>query len=232
MKVINFSGGKSSALMTILTYEKGDLVLFTDTGREVPETYKFINDFEINENIKVTKIKHELSFSELFQKKGILPNREYRLCTVELKIKTAKRFLRKNHEFKNYDWLIGFRSDEQKRIKNYSTGVNYLTPKFPLNELGITKEYVNEFWSKKNYTLEIPHILGNCNLCFLKGKNAIINIMRKYPEYAKEWIEDELKTGHTYIKGISYSQMLEISKVDLFADLNEIEPAFNCSCTN
>lgn len=232
MKVINFSGGKSSALMTILSYEKGDLVLFTDTGREVPETYKFISDFANNENIPVVITRHEKSFSELFQSQNILPNQNLRLCTIQMKIKTAKRYLRKNFEFRNYEWLIGFRSDEQKRIKSYSTGVNYLTPKFPLNELGITKEYVNEYWSQKDYTLEIPPILGNCNLCFLKGKNAIINIMRKYPDYAKEWIEDELKTGHTYIKGISYSQMLQMSKVDLFADLEEIESAFNCSCTN
>lgn len=108
MKVINFSGGKSSALMTILTYEKGDLVLFTDTGREVPETYDFINNFEKFENIPVTKIKHEKSFSELFQSQNILPNQNLRLCTIQLKIKTAKRFLRKNFEFKKYDWLIGF----------------------------------------------------------------------------------------------------------------------------
>ena len=38
---------------------------------------------------------------------------------------------------------------------------------------------------------------------FLKGKNAIINILRSYPELAKEWIEDEelskLKGGGTHI---------------------------------
>ena len=43
-RVINFSGGKTSALMTIMNYREGDLVIFTDTGREHPKTYKFIND--------------------------------------------------------------------------------------------------------------------------------------------------------------------------------------------
>jgi hypothetical protein len=31
IRVINFSGGKTSALMTILNYRKGDLVIFADT---------------------------------------------------------------------------------------------------------------------------------------------------------------------------------------------------------
>ena len=45
-RVINFSGGKTSAYMTITEYKLGDLVIFCDTGREHSKTYKFINDFE------------------------------------------------------------------------------------------------------------------------------------------------------------------------------------------
>jgi 3'-phosphoadenosine 5'-phosphosulfate sulfotransferase (PAPS reductase)/FAD synthetase len=43
-RVINFSGGKTSAYMTIKYYKPGDLVIFCDTGREHFKTYKFIND--------------------------------------------------------------------------------------------------------------------------------------------------------------------------------------------
>lgn len=46
VRLINFSGGKTSAYMTIKNYREGDYVVFTDTGREHPKTYKFINDFE------------------------------------------------------------------------------------------------------------------------------------------------------------------------------------------
>ena len=44
-RIINFSGGKTSAYMTIQEYKEGDLVIFCDTGREHTKTYKFINDF-------------------------------------------------------------------------------------------------------------------------------------------------------------------------------------------
>ena len=41
-RIINFSGGLSSAYMTILEYNpKTDYVVFCDTGREHPKTYEF-----------------------------------------------------------------------------------------------------------------------------------------------------------------------------------------------
>jgi hypothetical protein len=71
------------------------------------------------------------------------------------------------------------------------------------------------------------------------GKNAIINILRSYPELAKEWIEDEelskLKgKGHTYFEDTTYKQLLNYAENDLFKgqDLSDLNPAFNCSCTN
>ena len=59
--VFNFSGGKTSAYMVIHYWKPGDLVIFTDTGREHPKTYKFIHDFEAHENIPVIKISYKNS---------------------------------------------------------------------------------------------------------------------------------------------------------------------------
>ena len=241
IRVINFSGGKTSALMTILNYRQGDLVIFADTGREHEKTYKFIHDFEAFENIPIIKVMHDGGFRGMLEKGGFktMPNRVKRICTLELKIKTAKRWLRKNYGKQDYEWLVGFRADEERRVKKYNSLVNYIHPKFPLYDQGIDKAMVNDYWSKKPYTLEIPAILGNCTLCFLKGKNAIINIMRSYPELAKEWIEDEelsksLGKGHTYFEDTTYKQLLNLAQNDLFKgqDLNQLDAAYNCSCTN
>ena len=241
IRVINFSGGKTSALMTILNYRQGDLVIFADTGREHEKTYKFIHDFEAFENIPIIKVMYEGGFRAMLEKGGFktMPNRVKRICTLELKIKTAKRWLRKNYGKQDYEWLVGFRADEERRVKKYNSFVNYIYPKFPLYDQGIDKAMVNDYWSKKSYTLEIPPILGNCTLCFLKGKNAIINIMRSYPELAKEWIEDEefsksIGKGHTYFEDTTYKQLLNLAQNDLFKgqDLNQLDAAYNCSCTN
>lgn len=158
---------------------------------------------------------------------------------MELKIKTAKRWLRANYGKQDYEWLVGFRADEERRVKGYQKRVQYIHPVFPLYEQGVTKDEVNNYWAKKSYNLEIPAILGNCTLCFLKGKNAIISILQNYPELAKEWIEDEelskqLGKGHTYLTGITYKEMLNIAQNKKLSktDISLVQPAFNCSCTN
>lgn len=58
-RVFNFSGGRTSAFMVIHYYKPGDIVIFCDTGREHPKTYKFINDFEAYEQIPIIRLQHE-----------------------------------------------------------------------------------------------------------------------------------------------------------------------------
>lgn len=249
-RVFNFSGGKTSALMTIRGYQPGDIVLFTDTKMEHPKTYKFINDFEAHEGIPVQRAVYTNKnfpglegFEALISYKKYLPNREQRFCTEELKINTAKRYLR-NLGIRKFENFIGFRADEERRVKAYTPKFKNVHTSFPLYEQGVNKAMVNEYWSKKSYTLEIPAILGNCTLCFLKGQNNIINILKQYPELAQEWISLENmeknhlnhKTGGrydaTFIKGVKYETLLSWAKMNqsLF-DLDIAEPAFNCSCT-
>ena len=240
-RVINFSGGLSSAYMTILEYNPDtDYVLFCDTGREHPKTYKFINDFEAYENIPVIRLGNSTAFTDYLSKRDFedIPNRVKRSCTIELKVKVARRWCRKNIGMK-YVNMLGFRSDEQKRILSNKKRWVQVEQKFPLNERSINKSMVKNYWNNKPYTLEIPSILGNCTLCFNKGKNAIINILRHDPSLAKEWIEDEqksaLKYGHTYLNGITIQECLDIAmQPDLFStkDLEDITPSYNCSCTS
>jgi hypothetical protein len=232
IKVFNFSGGRTSAMMVAENYQKGDLVIFCDTGREHPNTYKFIHDFEAFENIPVIYLKYEGGFENLIAKKKIVPNIMMRFCTIELKIKTARRYLR-SIGLTKYENIIGFRHDEQRRIANYKEHWKTVKTSFPLNDAKVTKQDVLNYWQNKPYNLQTPAILGNCDLCFLKGKNAIIQILREQPELADKWIADEKNVNGTYINGISYEKMLHLSKQPYFKqqDLFNLEPAFNCACT-
>lgn len=236
-RIINFSGGKSSALMTLLEYNsETDYVVFCDTGREHPKTYKFINDFEAHENIPIIRLGSSDSFDKLLQKRNYdaIPNLAKRFCTIELKIKVARRWARKEIGME-YQNLLGFRTDEPQRVSRNKQHWKKVKNIFPLYEKGINKEHVNQFWMTKPYNLEIPSILGNCTLCFMKGKNAIINILKHDPSLAEPWLSDEKKSKykHTYLNGITIEQCLKISQIpDLFSNinLNEMKPAFDCSC--
>ena len=237
-RVINFSGGKTSAYMTIHEYREGDLVIFCDTGREHPKTYKFINDFEAHENIPIIRLQYEGGFRRLLDKTKQVPNNFKRFCTVELKIKTARRYLR-SLGITKYENLVGFRYDEPLRVKRRKKMWKTVTDIFPLYEKKIDKQVINDYWNKKPYNLEIPSILGNCTLCFMKGKNAIMNILSTYPELADEWIKDEennkvIGGGYQYFADITIKQMRDIAQNNLFkgADLSQISPAFDCACTS
>lgn len=243
-RIFNFSGGKTSAYMTIHHRKPGDLVIFTDTGREHEKTYKFINDFEAHENIPVIRISYygaQNAFSELLKKKNykVVPNRAKRFCTDELKIKTCKRYLR-TLGIRKFENFIGFRADEKARVLKREQRFVNVIDKFPLYDDGVTKYMVNEYWKTRPYNLEIPSILGNCTLCFMKGKNAIMAILAVYPELADEWIEDEWQAqkwgkfgGHTYFPNVTIEQLRDIAQNNLFKDmpLDEIAPAFNCECS-
>ncbi len=68
-----------------------------------------------------------------------------------------------------------------------------------------------DYFANKPYDLEIPHILGNCDLCFMKGQNAIMAILKISPELADKWIEDEENPtniyGHTYFQNTTMRQL-------------------------
>jgi hypothetical protein len=231
MRVFNFSGGKTSAYMVIHYYQPGDLVIFCDTGREHEKTYKFINDFEAFENIPIIRLKYEGGFERLIKKRKAIPNQFKRFCTIELKIKTCRRYLRSIGLLK-YENFVGFRYDEPLRVKRRKQMWKQVIDRFPLFDDKIDKAQINNYWINKPYTLEIPSILGNCTLCFMKGKNAIIAILREHPELAELWIKDEQQTGHTYFKDVSIKQLLTISQNNLFSNhLSDIQPAFDCACT-
>ncbi len=244
-RVFNFSGGQSSAYMTLKHYRENDLVIFTDTAREHPKTYEFIDQFEKHEGIPIIRLKwrnEENAFRALLESRDykILPNRLHRFCTDELKVRTVKRYL-KSIGIREYQNYLGFRLDEPLRVARRRERYRYkkVHDRFPLFEDGITKEMVDAFWKTKPYRLEIPRVLGNCTLCPLKGQNAILRILSNYPELADEWVrdEDEAFARHgrriTYFQGISIRELRDMAQMNLFsnADMNAVESAFNCACT-
>jgi hypothetical protein len=238
-RVFHFSGGQSSAKMVIDNYQKGDLVIFCDTEREHPKTYKFICDFQAYENIPVIMLTMPGGWKGMLSKMKGIPNRFKRKCTLELKIKTARRYLRSLGIF-SYTQFIGFRHDEPNRVKKYRNYWKKVLTLFPLNDSRQTKPDINSYWSTKPYKLEIPSLLSNCDACFMKGEDNVIAIFTNDISMADKWINDEEDLilnplGHTYFQKYSMRQLRDIAqqfidKGKIF-DLNERVLKFNCACT-
>lgn len=234
-RVFHFSGGHSSGLMVLSNYQPGDLVIFCDTGREDPDTYRFVNDFERENGIPVIKLTGDWR-KEVIKAEQMIPNMFKRKCTINLKIKKARRYLRSIGWFR-YTQFVGFRYDEPNRVTDYKHIWQAVTTIFPLHRDRITSFEVGSFWQPISYRLKIPKILSNCDLCFLKGEAASIAIIKDDPSKADKWIEDEENkelnpNGYTYHKGKTMRQLKEIAlSMKGVVNLEDYVPKFNCACT-
>ena len=233
-------------------------VVFANTGKEAPETLEFVNDVSQKWDVPITWLELEIAeerpiwrtkivtyetasrngepFDLLLMKRPYLPNPVTRFCTSELKIKVMYRFMRKHNEYKEWSNVIGLRYDEPRRIASAKRASDYEVwdNVLPMHDAKHTVKDVTEFWSKQNFDLGLTNAYGktpagNCDLCFLKGMNTTISILKERPEMADWWIAKEKEVGHTFRKDRpSYIELLDISKnqQDLFDDDDQM----TCFC--
>lgn len=235
-------------------------VTFANTGKEAPETLDFVHEIEQKWGVKIywlelyfgeerpvyrTKIvdyetasRNGEPFEALLDRRKYLPNPVTRFCTSELKIKVMSRFMRKLQGYKNWYNVIGLRYDEPRRVASALKQYEAWTNITPMNDAKHTVEDVSEFWRKQNFDLKLTNAngktpAGNCDLCFLKGMDTTISILKERPEMADWWIKQEQKFGEhegaTFRKDRpNYIKLVEISKTqqDLFGDDDQM----TCFC--
>jgi 3'-phosphoadenosine 5'-phosphosulfate sulfotransferase (PAPS reductase)/FAD synthetase len=248
INVLSFSGGRTSAYMLYKYKEEIDLVIFCNTGKEAEGTLEFVRkcgeyfDKEIiwleynpeSENkydivCFDTANRNGKPFERLIKKDNFLPNQRMRNCTVEMKAKTIKRYLKKglNLDVHNVNMYLGIRKDEPNRYyKLKNTNRNGWENVMPLFKDNITKKDVLEFWKNQPFDLNIHSHEGNCDLCFLKGLSKKIELLREKPEIANWWIEMENTIGAKFNKNYSVTECLNMSKSQMNIFDNDIE----CFC--
>jgi len=249
MNVLSFSGGRSSAYMLSVYKDIVDLVIFCNTGKEAEGTLDFVRKcgeyfekdiiwLEYNPN---SEFKHDIinfqtasrkgePFERLIKKNNFLPNQQMRFCTVEMKAKTMKRYLKNvlKIDIRDVNMFLGIRADEPIRYhKLKNTNRNGWENVMPLYKDGTTKNDVLSYWKNQPFDLDINPHEGNCDLCFLKGLGKKVELLRQKPEIANWWIEMEQMIGGTFNKEYSVQKCLKISKsqTNLF-DSQDVE----CFC--
>jgi len=222
---IAFSGGRTSALMLHRLIEaNGDVIrdedrvqiIFTNTGREMPQTLDFVAEVGRRWQVPITWIewapgeagqRYQVTgyqgaarngepFEAMIRWKQYLPNALARFCTSELKVRPANHYLQ-NRGWKNWSVAIGFRADEAHR------GARDLRERFvrwtPLIEAGITLQDVKTFWKAAPFDLQLSSHgrtpLGNCDGCFLKSEKHQAALARDYPDRAAWWEAMEAIVG-------------------------------------
>ena len=234
--VISFSGGRTSAYMLwrILQAHGGKLpddvvVCFSNTGREMEATLRFVRAVETNWSVPVVWLeycrrdgKHATQivnfetadrtgkpFEGILSVRPMLPSPMLRYCTTQLKVRTTKRYIVSTRKWKRWTSVVGLRADEPGRVVKATDPANYKKDRWdvicPLFEAGIQEIDVLDFWRKQPFRLELkgPHE-GNCDGCFLKRKGRIARMLRDYPERMDWWAEQERQRASSlFVKATS-----------------------------
>lgn len=247
---VAFSGGRTSAYMLHSILEaNGALpervqVTFQNTGREMPETLDFVAECGKRWGVPIVWLEYRSEkpsfeivghnsasrdgapFEALVRKRKFLPNQNARFCTTELKVRTAKRYLR-SLGWDYWTNCVGMRADEPQRLK--PEGVKLPGDRWsvwqPLANAGVSKHDVAAFWRRQPFDLRLPNVggkcwLGNCDGCFLKSEANLSALARDYPERHAWWEEMEaLASSLTSGTGRHFSQRYARSDLREFMDL-------------
>lgn len=223
---ISFSGGRTSGYMLwrILQAHGGALpddvvVCFANTGREMPATLDFVRDCGAAWNVPIRWLEYrhepgkhlfiEVShnsasragepFEHVMRSRKMLPNPVMRYCTVDLKIRTMRRFLKMEMGWERWTQAVGLRADEPMRVSKAicaSTQKRNAEPGYvvcPLADAGVTESDVFQFWRAQPFDLRLRGPWeGNCDGCFLKNRAALQRMWVDHPERMDWWaiVED------------------------------------------
>ena len=131
IKFIAFGAGQCSSVLPFILDEY-DLIIFADTGWELPLTYEWI---------KIV----EKSFPDKFiWLKTTMPEIKTHppICTKEYKILPIRRYLR-SIGVKSAIKYLGMTSEENNRMKDNS--IKWIKNEYPLIELGWTRKTCQKF---------------------------------------------------------------------------------------
>lgn len=256
-EMISFSGGRSSAYMTneLLNYSRDNrVVCFCNTGKENDATLDFVNKcdllwggntvvwLEFNPDVpeKFSIVNYETAhrtndesklspFEKLIISKQFCPNPFARFCTQELKVRTIKHYLL-SIGWEHWTNIVGIRYDEPRRwmrMKTVETKERWEV-EMPMVAWRTVKADVNDFWKKMPFDLQLLPEEGNCDFCFLKGKNKIKSLIKRNPDGVKWWIRMEKLTGGQFHKNYSFETLLRF--INASPELFDIDDTIDCFC--
>ncbi|WP_151765764.1 phosphoadenosine phosphosulfate reductase domain-containing protein [Acinetobacter colistiniresistens] len=220
---ISFSGGRTSGYLTWYLLENFShlydfIVTFANTGIEHEKTLEFVRNCDkhfgfntvwlepvINPTKRVgtthkivtfeTATRGTHLFESMIEKYGI-PNKVFRHCTRELKIRPMDSYIRSLGLMpKQIPTAIGIRADESRRCANDAEQKNFVYPL--VTDHPVDKNFILEWWSKQDFDLDLEEWDGNCNMCFEKSFPKLLKQLETNPDALEFHLRMERIHGQT-----------------------------------
>ncbi|MEO5360581.1 MAG: phosphoadenosine phosphosulfate reductase family protein [Nitrospirota bacterium] len=195
MKIVSYGGGVNSTAMTIYLINNGivpDLILFCDTGAELPETLEYVDYFSAwlrqKASIEITTIRKDgEGLYDYCIRKKIIPMRQWRWCTIDWKIKPFDKYLKRFDGEKIV--YIGYDAGEDGRVVNsLMKDCKRNRKEFPLHEANIDREGCIKIIESTG--LRLPPKSG-CFVCPFTKRSAFREMKRNNPVLFRKVVELE-----------------------------------------
>ena len=226
--LLGLSGGKDSSALAVYMRDRVPEMeyFFSDTGKELPETYDFLDRLEAFLGKPIARLNMDPDSHSnrdfdhwLTLYGGLLPSSQVRWCTVNLKIRPFEDYV---GEDKAYNY-VAIRADEDrdgyKPLKTPS--LRNIEPKYPFKEDGITKEDVFQILEESG--LGLPDYYkwrtrSGCYFCFFQRKSEWVGLLEQHPdlfELAKEYEKFNHETGErfTWCQGESLEELSQPERI-------------------
>ena len=196
--ILSLSGGKDSAALAIYMRDRiPDMeYIFSDTRKELPETYQYLERIEDYLGCRVHRLNADLGFDHWYDVYGgMIPSNHRRWCTKMLKLKPFEEFAGTSPVL-NY---VGLRADEQR--SGYISHKPNIKPVYPFQEDGLKLNDIRQILVESGVGMPLYTKWGRsrsgCYFCFYQQKIEWVRLKETHPdlfEKAKGY-EIPLETG-------------------------------------
>lgn len=224
--IVGLSGGKDSTALAVLLHKEIPEMeyFFCDTGKELKETYEYLDKIEARLGVKIERLSSERGFDhwlEIYD--GYLPSPKSRWCTKQLKIVPLEKFIGDDEAIS----YIGIRADENR--DGYISSKPNINPVYPFKERGLVKSDIIRLLEDSG--IGLPEYYkwrsrSGCFFCFFQRKYEWVMLHENHPELFEQavYYEHEHKDGrkYTWTDGETLSELLE-RKDEIIADYERSE---------
>jgi 3'-phosphoadenosine 5'-phosphosulfate sulfotransferase (PAPS reductase)/FAD synthetase len=197
--ILGISGGRDSAALAVyMRQHHPELPLeyfFTDTGKELPEVYSFLDRLEGFLGKTIQRLNPERDFDFWLEEYGnFLPSPRTRWCTRQLKLRPLEQWIKRDLEGGvTINSYVAIRADEPSRDGYQATHPN-MKVHLPLREAGIDRAGVIEMLQQA--AVGEPEYYdwrsrSGCTFCFFQQKIEWVRLAEHHPDRFQEAVDYE-----------------------------------------
>ena len=238
---INFSGGKDSSVLILLAKEAniiGIELIYMISRLELPGTIDFVKEQAERFNLPLHMIDpvevYMGDFAYWVRRFNYFPGRQYTYCSSRLKLRPARKYLRKLYGRKHVYKVNGVRRSESSRRQKIYATKPVIYPDYeasghflvePIRDW--TGQDVVDYLAENNF--EVQKLYGEfgvsgCAWCPFYQPKIYQRILNVYPTIYDEIIQLEDEIGKPSVNGGIFLHQL---RDDFFANQKEIMAKLN-----